>query len=177
MIVIHSKLFFCQPDMTSSPVLPKGSCTHFFMTDSERDFLIVFHSNIYLRWFRNNRFYCKSDMTSWFLRQGALQAIFHDDLWKSDHDFLIVIHSNALSAMHGFWDSEVLLPTGYDVIVISLLGVSHAGFVDRIWKSDPCFIIMVHWHISRISYCFEVIQHFILDCNCKFWSILGVFLS
>jgi len=30
---------------------------------------------------------------------------------------MIVLHSDFLSAMHGFRDNEVLLPTGYDVIV------------------------------------------------------------
>jgi len=50
------------------------------------------------------------------LRQGALQAIFHDVFWKTDHDFLIVIHSNFLSGMHGFRDNEVLLQARYDVI-------------------------------------------------------------
>jgi len=39
-------------------------------------------------------------------------------LKKSDHNFLIVFNSNFLSGMHGFRDNEVLLPTGFDVIVI-----------------------------------------------------------
>jgi len=30
---------------------------------------------------------------------------------------MIVIHSNFMSALHGFQDNEVLLPTGYDLIV------------------------------------------------------------
>jgi len=38
------------------------------------------------------------------------------------HDFQVMIHSNILSGMHGFRDNEVLLTTGYDVIVISPLG-------------------------------------------------------
>jgi len=43
-----------------------------------------------------------------------------------DYDFLIVFDSNFLSGMHGFPDNVVLLPTGYDIIVISPLGgVSH----------------------------------------------------
>jgi len=33
---------------------------------------------------------------------------------------MIVIHSNLLSGMHGFRDYEVLLPTGYYVILNSL---------------------------------------------------------
>jgi len=38
---------------------------------------------------------------------------------------MIVINSNFLSGMHGFRDNEILLLTGYDVIVISPLeGVS-----------------------------------------------------
>jgi len=93
------------------------------------------------------------------------------DFWKSEHDFLIVIHSNFLSVMHGFWANEALLPTGYDVIVISPLGAFHTGFVDRIWKSDPSFIIMVHWQISCISYRFGLIRHFIVAGNCPFWPM------
>jgi len=39
-----------------------------------------------------------------------------------DHDFLIAFHINFLSGMHDFRDNEVLLPTGYDVIVSPALG-------------------------------------------------------
>jgi len=50
------------------------------------------------------RFYCKPDMTmmtsSWLLCQGALQAIFKDEFWKSYHDFLIVFHSDLF-----IWDA------------------------------------------------------------------------
>jgi len=68
-------------------------------------------------------FYYKYDITSsWFRRQGANQAIFHDGFCKSDYDFLIVFHSNCLSEMHGFQDNEVLLKAGYDIIVISPQG-------------------------------------------------------
>jgi len=77
--------------------------------------------------------------SSWFRRKGALQAIFHDEFRKSEHDFPIVFHINFLSGVHGFRDNEVLLPTGYDVIVISPLGEFHTLFVDGIWKSDPQF--------------------------------------
>jgi len=123
--------------------------------------------------FRDTRFYCKPNMTSSrFLRQGSLQAIFHDGFWKSDRDFLIAFLSNVLCGMHDFRDNEVLLPTGYDVIVISMLGgVSHR-FCCRNLKEDPSFIIIVHRHISRISYCFGGNQHFILAVNCPFRPIL-----
>jgi len=49
--------------------------------------------------------------------RGAFQAIFHDGFCKSDHDFPIAFHSNVLYAMHGLRKNEVLLPTGYDVIL------------------------------------------------------------
>jgi len=39
--------------------------------------------------------------------------------------------------MLGFWENEVLLQGGYDVIVIYPLGAFHTGFVDEIWKSEP----------------------------------------
>jgi len=41
--------------------------------------------------------------SSWFLGQGLLHAILHDEFWKSNHDFLIAFPSNVLSVMHGFW--------------------------------------------------------------------------
>jgi len=64
--------------------------------------------------------------------QVALQAIFHDGFWKSDHDLLLVFHINLLSGMHGFRDNEVLLQAGYDVIMISPLeGVSHSFCLGR----------------------------------------------
>jgi len=50
---------------------------------------------------------------------GALHAFFHGEFLKSDHDFLIAFYSNFLVTMYGFRDKEVLLQTGYDVIVIS----------------------------------------------------------
>jgi len=48
-----------------------------------------------------------------------------------------VIHINFLSAMSGFQDSEVLLLTGYDVIVISPPGAASGEFSWRILKERP----------------------------------------
>jgi len=78
---------------------------------------------------------------SWFLRQGALHAIFDNGFWKNDHDFLIAFYSNFLVTMHGFRDKEVLLLAGYDVIVISQLGAFQAIFHVGFWKSDHDFRI------------------------------------
>jgi len=115
--------------MTSSSVLrPPGNAAHTFYDGfwkSAHDFLIAFRSKFLseMHGFRDNEVFCKSDITSsWFRRQGALQAIFHDGFRKSAYDFLIAFHSNFLYGMHGFRDNEVLLPTGNDVIVISPLG-------------------------------------------------------
>jgi len=69
-----------------------------------------------------------------------LYVLFLGGLWKSDYDFLIVINSNFLFAMHGFRDNEVLLPTGYDVIVVLLQGALYA-LHDGFWKSDHDFLI------------------------------------
>jgi len=75
---------------------------------------------------------------------GAIHANFHDGFWKRVFDFLIAFHSNFLSAMHGFQANEVLLPSGYDVIVRPAPGgaarYSHNGF----WKSDHDFLIAFH---------------------------------
>jgi len=59
---------------------------------------------------------------------GALPALFHEEFRKSDHDFLIALHTNFLSGMHGFRDNEVLLQTGYDVIVIPPPGGASRDF-------------------------------------------------
>jgi len=75
--------------------------------------------------------------SSWFRRQGALNAIFHDWFWKSDHDLLIVFYDNFSSGMHGFRDNEVLLQGGYDVIVISPLGGASGEFSWRILIKRP----------------------------------------
>jgi len=113
--------FSCKPDMTSSWFLRQGelyAISHDGFWKSDHDFLIAFHSDFYLGCMVSEitRFSCKPDMTSsWFLRQGALYAISHDGCWKSN--FLVSSRINFLSRMHGFGDNEVLLPTGYDVIV------------------------------------------------------------
>jgi len=120
---------YCKPDMTSSWFLRQGTLHAIFLDriwKSDYDFLIVIHSNFLsaMHGFEITSFYSKPDMTSsWFLRQGPLHAIFHDGFWKTDYDFLIVIHSNVSSAMHGFRDNEVLLPTGHDVIIYNKLWI------------------------------------------------------
>jgi len=93
--------------------------------------------------------------SSWLCRQGALNAIFHDGLWKSDHDLLIVFHINFLSGMHGFWDIKVLLQGEYDVIVISLLGGASGDFYDRFWKSDHDFLITFYSNYLSGMLCFR----------------------
>jgi len=75
--------------------------------------------------------------SSWFRRLGALNAIFNDWFWKSDHDFLMAFYTNFLSRMHGFRDNEVSLQDGYDVIVISTLGSASGEFSRRILKERP----------------------------------------
>jgi len=102
------------------------------------------------------RFHCKPDMTSsWILRYGALQAIFHDGFWKRDYDFLIVFHGNALSGMHSFQDNEVLMQARYDVIVISPLGALPANFHDGIWNSDHDFLMVFHSNFLSVMHGFQ----------------------
>jgi len=54
---------------------------------------------------------------------------------------MVVIHSrpNFLSAMHGFRDNEVFLPTGYDFIVSPPQGSTARTFSSRILKERPWF--------------------------------------
>jgi len=103
------------------------------------------------------RCYCKPDMTSsWFLRQGAPHAIFHNGFWKSDHDFLIAFYCNFLVTMHGFRDNEVLLQTGYDVIVIYPLGRVSDDFSWRILKERPWLPISLEGTSLSQSASFEL---------------------
>jgi len=69
--------------------------------------------------------------------------------------------------MHGFRDNDVLLPTGYDVIVIYPLDGVLYRFCWWSLKEQPSFMIMVHWHISRITYRFEPIRHL-------FWLVIAL---
>jgi len=73
------------------------------------------------------------------LRLRALYVLCHDGFWKSDHDFLIAFHSNFSSEMHSFRDNEILLQTGYDVIVISPLGGVSRRFCWQNLKEQPLF--------------------------------------
>jgi len=101
-------------------------------------------------------FYYKEDITSsWFRRQGVLQATFHDGFWISEHDFLIVFHSNFISGMHGFRDNEVLLPAGYDVIMISPPGGASGHFYDEFWMNDHDFLIVFHINFLSVMHGFR----------------------
>jgi len=211
MIVIHSNFLSAMHGFRDNDVLlPTGydvivslrqgvlqAIFHDGFWKSKHDFLIVFHSNFVsgILSFRNNEALLPTGydvMVSSPL--GVASGVFYDGFWKSEHDFLVVIHRNILSVMHGFRDNvvllqagygflivihsnfsyvmhgfrddEVLLPTGYDVIVISPLDCISHRFCWRNLKERPSFIMMVLWHISRISYRFGVIRHFILARNC-----------
>jgi len=112
--------------------------------------MIVIHGNFLsgMHCFGDNEVYCQPHMTSsWFLRQAALQTIFHDGFWKRDHDFLIVFHINFLSGMHGFQDNEGLLTTGYDVIVISPPGGASCYLCKGFSKRNHDFLIAFHSNI------------------------------
>jgi len=92
-------------------------------------------------------FYCKPEKTSsWFVisTPGGASGNFHDGFWKCDYDFLIAFYSNFLSGMHGFRYNKVLLPAGYDVIVISQPGGASATFYDGFWMSDHYFLIVIN---------------------------------
>jgi len=57
--------------------------------------------------------------------------------------------------MHGFRDSLVLLPTGYDVIFNPLPGALHAHFYDGFWKSDNDFLIAFHSNFLYVMHGFH----------------------
>jgi len=145
-IVSEITRLYCKPDMTLSWFLRKGALQatfHDWFWKSDHYFLIAFLSNFLSGMLVSKiRFHCKPDMTlSWFLRLRALQVIFYDGFWKSDHDFLIAFHSNLSSGMHGFRDNEVLLKGEYDVNMISSPSGASDDYSGRIlkkraWLSD-----------------------------------------
>jgi len=85
------------------------------------------------------------------LLQGEYDVIVISQLGSASGDFYGLIlkerlwlpdafHSNFLSGMHGFRDNEVLLPTRYDIIMISPFGGASGDFCDWFWKSDDDFL-------------------------------------
>jgi len=106
--------------------------------------------------FRDNELFCKPDMpSSWFGRQGALHAIFHDEFWKSDHNFLIMFHSNFFSGMHGFWDNKVIMQARYDVIMISSPRGASNYYSFAFWKSEHDFLIVIQSNFLFVMHGFR----------------------
>jgi len=128
----------------------RGRCAHFFMTESERSIMASWECSTVTFNLRCEitRCYCKPDRTSsWFHRQGALHSILHDGFWKSEHDSMIMFHGNFLSGMHSFRDNEVLLLTGYDIIVsLPSRGTAHT-FSRRFLKKRPWFLIVFYSNV------------------------------
>jgi len=107
--------------------------------------------------------------------QRALHAIFQDRFWRSDRDFPIAFYSNFFVTMHGFRDNEVLLQTGYDVMVISPLGGDSGDFDGGFWKSDYDFLLVVNGNFCPNSNGLEVNRHFLYAWDFPTGSkILGV---
>jgi len=110
------------------------------------------------------RFYCLPDMTSSsVLRQGALHALFHDGFWKSDHDFLIIILSNVLATMLGFRDNEVVLTSGYDIIVSPPPG----GCCTHFFMTDSEKATITSWWRSIVTFYLGCIVSEITRFHCK----------
>jgi len=108
------------------------------------------------------------------LRQRALQGIFYDGFWKSDHDLLIAFHSNFLSVMHV---SEITwfyckpdMTSSWFLRQVAL----HAIFLNEFWKSAHDFLIVVNGFPNLNG--LEVIRHFLFARDFPTGSeILGVF--
>jgi len=164
--------------MTSSVVDQKAHQVifHHGFWKKDHDFLIVIHSNFLcvIHGFRDNEVFWQAGYDVIFSPSpGSAERTFswrilNERPWLPD-----CVHSNFLFGTHGFQDNEIILQAGYDVIVIFRWAAFYTGFVEGMWKIDPIFIIMVH--ISRISYRFELIWHYILAGNCPVWP-MGVFM-
>jgi len=135
--------------MTSLWFLRQGALhTHFRdgFWRSDHDFLIASHCNFYLGCmvFEIKWFYFKPYVTSsWFLRQGALHAIFWLRFWKGDPDFILVLYCYHTSIVHRFRFNELFKFAGNDVITISSLGGASGNFWLRILKGRPRLYIHV----------------------------------
>jgi len=51
--------------------------------------------------------------SSWFLRQGAPQAILHNRFWKGDPDFIFMFNWHFLSILHGLDVIQLLIWLGF----------------------------------------------------------------
>jgi len=168
-------------DVILSP--PPGGASRDFSwryLKSDHNFSIAFHSNFLsaMHGFRDNEALLQARYDVIVNSPpGALHAIFHDGLWKSDHDFFIAFYNNFLVAVHGFRDNEVLLQTGYDVIVISPLGGVSGDFSWQFCKSDYNFLWVVNGNFCPHSNGLKVIRHslFAWDflLSVKYWGFLG----
>jgi len=174
--------FYCKLDMTSSWFCRQGAFRAIFhdgfwkMIKIDHDFQIAFHSNVcsVMHGFRDNEVYWKPNMTSsWFIRQGALNAIFFDGFWKSDHEFLIAFHSNFIFGMHGFRDNEVYCKLDITSPWFLRYGAFQAIFHYGFWKSDHDFLSVVNGNFCPNSNGFEVYSTFSLCVGFPFrqWTI------
>jgi len=112
------------------------------------------------------RFYCKTDMTSsWFLRQGALHALFDCRFWKGDPNFIILLHWNFTSVVHRFPFNELFMLAGNDVKAISSLGSASGNFWLRILKVRPRLYIHVQLTLFVYLERFRRYSIFLFGCD------------
>jgi len=104
---------------------------------NNHDFMIVFHFNCFsgMHGFRDidGLSHAGYDVIVIYPPSWASRD-FQDGFWKKSQDFMKVIDSTFLAAMYGFRDNEVLLPNGYDGIVISPPGGASRDYSWRILK-------------------------------------------
>jgi len=140
--------------MTSSSDLRQSALFNDGSWQSEHDLLLAFHSNFLsgMHGFRDNEVILQAGYDVIVISPpGGASGFFHDGFPKSNYDFLIVIHSNFLSAMHGFQDSEALLPH-YDVTSFT---VNIADYVYVLTLSD----IMVFYCGTRWLMIYVLLIH------------------
>jgi len=130
-------------------IAARGHFTPLLMTDSERASMTSWYRStvtFYLGCMVSEmtRFYCQPDMTSsWFLRL-AFHTLFMTNSERVIYDFLKAVYINFFSCHAWFPSNEVLLPTGYDVIVSPPSGVLWAIFHDEFRKIEHDFRIAFH---------------------------------
>ena len=92
-----------------------------------------------------------------------LCTVINDRTRKGDNGFRLVFNSNFISIMHRFWDNDVFLLTGNDVMAISPLG----GTVHEFW-----WWILKGWpqvHIHAPSAYFAYLQTLTSFSMFSFW--------
>jgi len=143
---------FCKPDITSSWFGRQGTLHAIFhdgFWKRDCDFIIVFHGNVFsgIHGLRDNEVLLQAeyDIIVILSDRKRFRQIFITDSERATMTAWKCPMPTFSSGIHGFRDNEVLLPTIYDVIVISPLEGASGNLLWRIQKERPWLPNSVPW--------------------------------